>query len=175
MAFSPVTALLSHSFEKKFKKMQILPYFHVRIGFQVFYFFINFIPKDWSSLGKKVPEKVEGAKSCKTNTPEKKFFTRILRNSVTHFTLKSSLPHPLLQNHSTVCIFLPSVPSSHIILRLEISFLQLVGHSGSWGEVTHGDSPKSAYLNSQLPQFLLPHNRWLFPLFFVGHSNFSTA
>lgn len=74
---------------------------------------------------------MEGAKSRKKNISEKEFFTRIMRNSVTHFTLKSYLPCTLLQYHGTVRIFLPSVPFSHIIHRLEISFLQLVDTAGA--------------------------------------------
>lgn len=83
------------------------------------------------SKKRKVPDKMKGAKSHKKNISQTEFSTRIMRNSVTHFTLKSYLPHTLLQNHGTVHIFLPSVPSLHIIHRLEISFLQLVEHSRS--------------------------------------------
>lgn len=156
----------------------MLPYFNVRISFQFFYIFYKFqsILRTDLPWERKVPETVEGAKSHKTNTSEKKFCTSIMRNSVIHFTLKSSLPHPLLENHSTVHIFLPSVPFSRIILQLEISFLQLAGHSRS-REATHRDSPESVRLNSQLPQFLLQlyraHDRC--PFFSVGRSNFSTG
>lgn len=118
------------SWRKKIN-LQMLSYFLVRIGPQLYLCKKILILRTDLSKDIKVPDKMEGAKCHKKNISEKEFFTRIMRNSVTHFTLKSYLPPTLLQNQGTVHIFLPSVPSSRIIHRLEISFLQLVEHSRS--------------------------------------------
>lgn len=47
-----------------------------------------------------------GTMSCKTNISEKYFCTKIMRNFVINFTLKSFL-HPLVQSHNSVHIFFP--------------------------------------------------------------------